>query len=343
MNRQLANCLIYAPHAGMAVYARDARGGGGGGRGGFTTSEIAEGATVRDRQELLALPDLTKMQIRTSIHEAVLDQVRPGLPVTVRVDAFPNRTYDGVVTQVAVVPAMNFMTNVKTYDCVVRIIEEVEQLKPGMTAVCEIHVDRLRDVLSVPVQAVVQMDKETWCYVDDAGRVERRPVELGRSNDKFVHLVKGVEAGERVVLNPMAIMTDQQRQDNAIAPDMSAPKAPDIPADVLAQEEARTSELMAKSRVGGRRGGAGRQRGEGAGQGGRRFGSDGESGDPGQWGGRGGDRAQWGGGGGEGGGGGQWGEGGGGQRGGGRRGRRAPDGEAPAPAEGSGADATAGQ
>ena len=92
---------------------------------------IAEGATVRQRQELLSLPNLAKMQIRTRIHEAVLDQIRIGLQVTVRVDAFPNRTYQGVVSEVAVVPSQNSNTSAKTYDCVVRIPDEVDQLKPG--------------------------------------------------------------------------------------------------------------------------------------------------------------------------------------------------------------------
>ena len=100
---QLENCKIYAPNAGMVVYAQNEDSG----------DVIAEGATVRQRQELLSLPNLAKMQIRTRIHEAVLDQIRVGLQVTVRVDAFPNRTYQGVVSEVAVVPSQNSNTSAR--------------------------------------------------------------------------------------------------------------------------------------------------------------------------------------------------------------------------------------
>ena len=83
MTKQLDNCKIFAPHSGMVVYKRERRGG----------TEIEEGAMVRERQDILTLPNLTKMQVNTQVHEAVLDQVRPGLPASVRVDAFPDKIY----------------------------------------------------------------------------------------------------------------------------------------------------------------------------------------------------------------------------------------------------------
>ena len=148
---QLKLCKIYAPHDGMVVYDRD--------NDRYSSeTDIAEGVTVRERQRILSLPDLSQMQVKTQIHEAVLDQIHAGLPVTVKVEAYPNRAYSGVVHEVAVVPSGSYYTSVKTYDCVVRINERVESLKPGMTAAVEVHVDRIKDVLSVPVQAIVQVE-----------------------------------------------------------------------------------------------------------------------------------------------------------------------------------------
>lgn len=206
--KNLAACTIVAPHAGMVVYSQDERG----------SSSVAVGLEVRSRQELLTLPDLTQMQVRIQIHEAVLDQVRPGLPVVIRVDAFPNLTYEGIVERVAVVPSRS-SNNVKTYECNVRIPAEVYKLKPGMTAVAEIHIDRLRNALNVPVQAVCQIESETWCYVDNGEGVERRTVELGRNNDKFVQILNGIDQGDRVVLNPLAIASFDSDQSSAISPD----------------------------------------------------------------------------------------------------------------------------
>lgn len=166
--------------------------------------------------------------MKTQIHEAVLDQIRAGLPVTVKIDAFPNRTYDGIVHSVAVVPTSSYYTSVKTYDCVIRIVERVENLKPGMTAVVDIHVERVQDVLSIPVQAVAQVKKDTWCYVHSDEGVERRLIKLGRSNDKFVHVLEGLSAGDRVILNTDAIFDDAEDGSNEISPEADAEPAPEI-------------------------------------------------------------------------------------------------------------------
>jgi RND family efflux transporter MFP subunit len=224
---QLELCKIYAPHDGMAVYARE-------NNRYSSSSEIAEGVTVRQRQKILSLPDLTRMRVKTQVHEAVLDQVRLGLPVIVKIDAFPNRSYRGVVEQVAVVPSSSYYTTVKTYECVVTIEEDVEQLKPGMTAVVEIHVERLNDILAVPVQAVVQVESETWCYLQTDQGIERRDIELGRTNDKFVHVTKGIESGDKIILNPMSIIVESEKQE--IAPDADVGETPDIPPPPAATE-----------------------------------------------------------------------------------------------------------
>ena len=83
-----------------------------------------------------------------------------------------------------------------------------------MTAVVDIHVDRIRNILSVPVQAVFQVDKDHWCYVGGEEGVEKRKVELGRSNDRFVHVTKGIALSDRVVLNPMSLWEATESTDS---------------------------------------------------------------------------------------------------------------------------------
>jgi multidrug efflux pump subunit AcrA (membrane-fusion protein) len=170
----------------------------------------------------MTLPSLTQMQVKTAVHESVLDQIQVGLPATIRLDAFQERSYRGSVHSVAVLPDQDsyMSSDTKMYETIVTIDEEVKQIKPGMTAVVEIHVDRLEDVLSVPLQAVVQVQDDTWCYVDaGGGRVERRMLTLGRTNDKFIEIREGLEEGDRVVLNPMAIVDETKARQSTISPD----------------------------------------------------------------------------------------------------------------------------
>ncbi|MCR9291238.1 MAG: efflux RND transporter periplasmic adaptor subunit [bacterium] len=201
--RQLELCKIYAPQDGMVAYAEPQS---------SRDDDIAEGVPVRPRQHILSIPNLRQMQVVMDVHESALDRMQPGLNVAVTVDAFPDRSYSGTVKSVAVLPERSYYSNTKTYKTVVTINDDVYQLKPGMTAVCEVNVDYFPAVNAVPIQAVVQRSGNNWVYVkSDLGLVRRR-VEVGPSNDQYVAINDGVNVGDLVVLNPGAIRDDSAQE-----------------------------------------------------------------------------------------------------------------------------------
>ena len=197
---QLEKCEIFAQQDGMVAYATPSRYS--------RSSTIAEGALLRERQHILSLPNLKMMQVKTAVHESVQSQITAGLPVTVRIDAFPDQSYVGSVKSIGVLPDQQswHSSDTKMYETYVTIDEEVVDLKPGMTAMVQIHIDEVHDVLSVPVQAVQQEEKTTFLFVERNNRVEKQVVEVGRTNDKYVEIVEGVNDNERVVLNPLAVV-----------------------------------------------------------------------------------------------------------------------------------------
>ena len=96
--------------------------------------------------------DLTKMQVLANIDEADVGRMRPGQNVTFRVDAFPTETFNGVVEQVRLQPAV--VQNVVTYSTVIAVPNPELKLKPGMTANVNIEVARKSNVLRLPAAAV---------------------------------------------------------------------------------------------------------------------------------------------------------------------------------------------
>lgn len=212
--RQLALCKIYAPQDGMVAYAEP---------GSSRDAEIVEGIAVRPRQHILSIPNLRTMQVETSVHESVLDRIQPGLEVDISVDAFPDRRYVGKVKSVAVLPENSRYSDTKVYKTLITIDEDVYQLKPGMTAVCEVKIDYLPEVNAIPVQAIVQRGGNNWVYVQESGRIEKRPVTIGLSNDQYVVVNDGVSVGDLVVLTPSAVMDDELDSDFENPQDQVAP------------------------------------------------------------------------------------------------------------------------
>jgi HlyD family secretion protein len=209
---QLKKCKIYAPADGIVAYATS--------RSWYSSyTRIREGAFVRQRQHILTLPALHRMQVKTAVHESVRSQIEVGMPATIRVDALPGRVYKGSVQYLSVMPDPGGIldSDVKVYDALVTIDEDVQRLKPGMTAVVEIHVAQVKDVLCVPVEAVVQIDGDNWCYVEAEGGVERRVVALGRTNEELVEVREGLVEGERVVLDPSFASDSDQESGRAVS------------------------------------------------------------------------------------------------------------------------------
>lgn len=204
LETQLKKCVIRAPKSGMVVYANDQT------RARFgpqQTTEIKEGAVVREQQAILRLPDLSNMQVKVTVHESKVDRIQRGMRARIRIQG---RDFQGTVISIAnqPEPASFFSAAVKEYATIVKIDGESKDLRPGMTAEVEILIAALKDVIAVPVAAVFEQRGQAFACVAKDGQVEKRPIELGMTNDKFIEVKRGLEVGEEVVLNPRAVLPE---------------------------------------------------------------------------------------------------------------------------------------
>ncbi len=200
---QIEAATIEAELPGLVVY-----GGADQGSSRYRSSSqeaIQEGATVRERQPILTIPDMREMAVSVDIHESAVQRVAVGQPAVISIDAFPDVRLTGEVIKVAVVAdsANSFMNpDLKVYPSQVRIDGAHDWLRPGMSAQVEILVASLADVVYVPVQAVSYFGSDQVVYVSRGGSVERRVIEVGDFSDSFIEVVSGLEEGEEVLLLP---------------------------------------------------------------------------------------------------------------------------------------------
>lgn len=205
---QFDKCSITAKKPGLVVY-------GSGRDEGFVYGQepIREGATVRDRQTIITIPDMTKMSVRVKIHESYIKKIQKSQKARITLDAYPDKILDGEVSKVAVLPdsANRYLSpDLKIYQTTIAINDTQEWLKPGMTAKVEIFVSHLPDVVYIPIQAVSSWEDRQVCYiVNGASKPERRVVDIGDCNDEFIEIRKGLKEGERVLLRPAIKATDE--------------------------------------------------------------------------------------------------------------------------------------
>lgn len=214
MTTQLEKCVILAPQDGMVIYANEMSSG----RSSSSSNvKIEEGAAVRERQSIVRLPDLSQMQVKTLVHESKIDQVAIGQRAQIKL---LDRVFQGQVRLVGNQPEPGsfFSSNVKEYAAYVRIEGEVEQVRPGQTAEVEILIADKRDVISVPVQAVVELGRHTYCWIRTPHGPERRPVVVGLSSSERIEIKDGLAEGDDVLLNPRAILVEAREEDDGAEP-----------------------------------------------------------------------------------------------------------------------------
>ncbi len=204
LETQLAKCKLYAPCDGMVVYANE--------RSRWRNEVmIEEGASVREGQKIIQIPMLDSMQVNVKVHEAKVTYVKPGQRAIVRVESRPDLPLRGTVKSVATMADAQswFSTGVQVFTVLVALDDPPEGLKPGMTANVQILADRVEGVLAVPVHAVMEVNGHYFCFVKRGdNRPEPVEVQLGPSNDKLVVIESGLQEGDLVVNNVIAVADD---------------------------------------------------------------------------------------------------------------------------------------
>jgi HlyD family secretion protein len=112
---------------------------------------------------LLSIADLSRMEVQAEIDETDVVDVRVGQPVKIKVDAFPDTSYAGVVTEIAntaITRSRGTQEEVTNFTVEAVFSERVPELRPGMTATVDIETARRDSVLKAPIQAIVSRNAE---------------------------------------------------------------------------------------------------------------------------------------------------------------------------------------
>jgi HlyD family secretion protein len=196
--RQLEATKIYAPQDGLVVYASAG--------GGHFSSEsmIEEGAVVRNRQDIIKLPDVSEMKLRVKIHESHINQLSLGQTAFVVLDSMPDQRFRGQVSKVAPLPDSQSRygnPDLKVYATEIIITDKLPDVKPGLSARAEIIITNLADTLSVPIQAVTTRKGKQVVFLASAPQ-SPVPITVGMYNTKFIEIAAGLKAGDQVLLAP---------------------------------------------------------------------------------------------------------------------------------------------
>lgn len=180
------------------------------------SKSVEEGQTVAasfNTPELFTIAqDLTKMQVIADIDEADIGDVHEGARVEFTVDAFPDDTFTGTVTQVRQQAITE--SNVVTYEVVISAENTDMKLKPGLTANVTIYTKEAKDVLSIPTKALQFTPNEKMLtkeqtiqdcngkdkvWILENNTFKAVAVTTGTSNGILTEIKSGLREGQKIV------------------------------------------------------------------------------------------------------------------------------------------------
>ncbi|MFP4088861.1 MAG: efflux RND transporter periplasmic adaptor subunit [Cyclobacteriaceae bacterium] len=188
----LKEFMIRAPENGMVIYTRE-----GDGR------KKGEGSQIRAWDpEVATLPDLSSMISKTYVNEVDISRVKTGQSVEIGLDAFPEKSLTGKVTEVANVGEQRPNSDAKVFEISVLINESDTTLRPAMTTSNMIVTDYLESVLLVPLEAVhSQGDTLTYVFKKDGLSTFKQQIALGPKGNDVVVIERGLGEGDMIYLS----------------------------------------------------------------------------------------------------------------------------------------------
>ena len=210
------------------------------------TKDVIEGGYVSRGSNLFKIADLSDVWVHASFYDYELPWINEGQAVEVELSYVPGTVYKGVVSYIY--PVLREQAR----DVHVRIVvsNRSGELKPGMFANVELAGKTLKNVVVVPTEAVLRSGARSLVFVAGGnGSFEPREVETGGEGgpgNGLVYIIRGVEAGERVVTSAQFLIDSESRLQEAIQKMRNNRAAGDIsvPGDMSKMDHSKMGDMQ---------------------------------------------------------------------------------------------------
>jgi len=182
---------------------------------------------------LLTISDMSVVEAEMEVDETSIPAVKPGQEARVRIDAYPNRTFVGVVTEVGSSPIIKNSgqgsgTEAIKFKVKIQIKDPPETIKPGLSVQADILTGFRTRALVIPIQALVVRDierkpgetpklgeprDEEGVYIMENGKTRFQKIETGLLGELNLEVLEGLKGGESLITGPFKALRNMKPGD----------------------------------------------------------------------------------------------------------------------------------
>ena len=181
---------------------------------GGATPAFKEGDRAWAGAAIGEMPDMSTIHATAPVYEADRGRVAPGQPVTLNLEAVPDKEHKGRVSEISPLARLDYSTypTRKSFDLKVQLDQPDPRLRAGMTAALRVEVERLPNAIIIPAEAVFDKGGRMVAYVLTNGGYQERVLHLGRRSGGQTMVASGVKQGEHVALKDPTVPENQEQQ-----------------------------------------------------------------------------------------------------------------------------------
>jgi HlyD family secretion protein len=149
------------------------------------------------------IPDAATLRVSARVDETERGRLALQQPVTIQLDAIPDRQFTGSLEQIGTIATSDFSAGwpiPRNFNLQIALDQKDPRLKPGMTANATVVVDRVPNAITIPAQAMFQKSGQTVAYVWTGSAFREQVIEIGRTSRDRILVAKGLNTGDRVAL-----------------------------------------------------------------------------------------------------------------------------------------------
>jgi len=198
--------LIRSPLPGVAVIKTTWKNGG-------APVEFIEGDEVRAGQPVVEVVNPAAMRVRARVNQADVNELAVGQPVQVGLDAYPELSFEGSITQISPIAQQSTLSpRVRTFVVLVVVNGAHPNLMPDLTASLDVQLQKIPGALVVPRDSIVVDGEQTFAMVQRGGSFERRDVALGTVGATEAIVTSGLQEGVTVARNAAGLAHEGRRR-----------------------------------------------------------------------------------------------------------------------------------
>lgn len=177
-----------------------------------STPLFKEGDRAYAGAAIAELPDMSTIHAKAPVYEADRGRVKTGQPVTLRLEAVPDKEHKGRVSEISTLAKLDHSTYPvkKSFDLRVELDNPDSRLRAGMTAALRVEVERVPNSVVIPEEAVFDKGSRMVAYVIADGGYRERLLRLGRRSGGLVQVEDGLKQGERVALKDPTLPEEEE-------------------------------------------------------------------------------------------------------------------------------------